>query len=142
MDIISRSRPHVAPAQSRWPSAANRAVALAKKYRLTWMFAIIAALVISITTVTLNWSIGNLAEDNLVRAAEENTARDAEHMQAMMRRNHMGHTTSADRSGADGKTRYSLFTPFKNRSPTKIVAPCWKHWPWILSVSPRSTNSS
>ena len=41
---------------------------------------------IAIAALIVNLVIGDLAEDNLMRIAEENTARNAMHMQAMMRR--------------------------------------------------------
>ena len=55
-----------------------------KKYRLTLAFALTAVIAIALATTTVNWVIGNLAEDNLVRIAEENTARDGVHIQSMM----------------------------------------------------------
>jgi len=63
-----------------------------RKYRLTILFAATAVLVITVATVAVNHVIGNLAEGNLIRSAEENTIRDAEHIQAMMR---SGHTMGA-----------------------------------------------
>lgn len=63
-----------------------------RKYRLTILFAATAVLVITIATVAVNHVIGNLAESNLIRSAEENTIRDAEHIQAMLR---SGHTMGA-----------------------------------------------
>ena len=36
----------------------------------------------------VNIVVGNLAEDNLIRIAEENTARDGSHIQSMMRGGH------------------------------------------------------
>ena len=59
-----------------------------KKYRLTLLFAATAVIVIAMATTVVNLIVGNLAEDNLLRIAEENTARDGLHMQAMMRRGH------------------------------------------------------
>ena len=60
------------------------------KYRLTLLFVVtamvvIAMVVIAFAAVTVNLVIGNLAEDNLIKIAEENTARDGTHMQSMMR---------------------------------------------------------
>lgn len=54
-----------------------------RKYRLTILFAATAVLVITIATVAVNHVIGNLAEGNLIRSAEETTIRDAEHIQAI-----------------------------------------------------------
>ena len=57
-----------------------------RKFRLTALFALTAVVVIVVATIVVNRIIGNLAQDNLIRIAEENTARDAVHMEAMMRR--------------------------------------------------------
>ncbi len=59
-----------------------------KKYRLTLLFAVTAVVVIVIAAIAVNRIIGDLAENNLIRIAEENTARDGLHMQAMIRRGH------------------------------------------------------
>ena len=56
-----------------------------KKYWLTIIFALTAVAVIAIATVVVNVVVGNLAENNLIRIAEENTARDGAHIQSMMR---------------------------------------------------------
>ena len=56
-----------------------------EKFRLTLLFVVTAMVVIAIAAVTVNLVIGNLAEDNLVKIAEENTARGGTHMQSMMR---------------------------------------------------------
>ena len=53
---------------------------------LSILFASTAVSAIAIAALIVNLVIGRLAEDNLMRIAEENTARDAVHMQAMMRR--------------------------------------------------------
>ena len=58
------------------------------KYRLTLLFAVTAVLVIAAAALIANHVIGSLAEDNLVRIAEENTARDGLHIQSMMRTRH------------------------------------------------------
>ena len=58
-----------------------------RKYRLTLLFAAPAMVVIAIAAIVVNQITGNLAEDNLIRFAEENTARDGSHIQSMMRRN-------------------------------------------------------
>ena len=68
-----------APPLARW------GVRTASRYRLTLLFAITAVVVIAIATTVVNLIVGNLAENNLIRIAEENTARDASHVQAMMR---------------------------------------------------------
>ena len=56
-----------------------------KRYRLTISFALTAVAVITIAVFVVNGVIGGLAERNLIRIAEENTVRDAVHVQAMMR---------------------------------------------------------
>ena len=61
---------------------------------MTWMFILVSVVVISVATVIVTRIVGNLAEANLVRAAEENTAKDAFHILAMMR-NHRQHTSDA-----------------------------------------------
>lgn len=53
---------------------------------LSILFAGTAVSAIAVATLIVNLVIGQLAEDNLTRIAEENTARNAVHMQAMMRR--------------------------------------------------------
>ena len=55
------------------------------KYRLTLLFVVTAIVVMVTATVTVNLVIGNLAEDNLIRIAEENTTREALHIEAMIR---------------------------------------------------------
>ncbi len=56
-----------------------------RRFRLTLLFAITAVAVIAVAAVVANLVIGGLAEDNLIRIAEENTARDGEHILSMMR---------------------------------------------------------
>ena len=74
-----------------------------KKYRLTLLFVMTAVVAIAIATVVVNRAIGNLVENNLIRIAEENTARDAEHIQATMRREHPMHgVLSADGNAMQG----------------------------------------
>ena len=48
-------------------------------------FVVTAMLAIALAISIVNRVIGGLAEDNLIRIAEENTARDAEHIQSMRR---------------------------------------------------------
>ena len=55
------------------------------KYRLTIVFAATTVVVIAVAAFIVNQLIGNLAENNLVRIAEENTTRDAAHIESMMR---------------------------------------------------------
>ena len=59
-----------------------------RKYRLTLLFAVVAMVVIALAAFLVNHVIGSLAQDNLIRIAEENTARDGLHIQSMMRTGH------------------------------------------------------
>ena len=59
-----------------------------RKYRLTLLFAVTAVVVIAIAAIIANHVIGNLAEDNLIKIAEDNTAREALHIEAMTRGEH------------------------------------------------------
>ena len=59
-----------------------------KDYRLTLYFAIAAMVFMSAAAVVGYRTFGGLAERNLVRIAEENTDRDAQHIQSMMRGSH------------------------------------------------------
>ena len=70
-----------------------------RRFRLTLVFVITALLVIVLAAVTVNRVIGDLAKENLIRTAEENTVRDALHMQSMMRR---GHSMDGMPSASDG----------------------------------------
>ena len=70
-----------------------------RRFRLTLLFVITALLVIVLAAVTVNRVIGDLAKENLIRTAEENTVRDALHMQSMMRR---GHSMDGMPSASDG----------------------------------------
>ncbi len=51
-----------------------------KRYRLTLLFAITALVVMTVTTIMVNIVGADLAEKNLLRVTEENTARDAAHI--------------------------------------------------------------
>ena len=89
--------------QQMWRYFANNRIAgWARQYRLSLLFAATAVLVISVAAIAVNQTIGGLAENNLIRIAEENTVRDAEHMQAMLRRDHAMHTTSLTSGVAGG----------------------------------------
>ena len=58
------------------------------RFRLTWLFVLVGVAVISVATAIVTRIVVNLAETNLVRAAEENAARDALHIQFMLRGHH------------------------------------------------------
>ena len=71
------------------------------KFRLTWLFILVSVVVISTATVIVTRIVGNLAETNLLRVAEENAARDALHIQSMLRGHHPIDSAAVERS-ADG----------------------------------------
>ncbi len=56
-----------------------------KKYRLALMFAVTAMMVIAVAALTVNIVIGDAAEKNLVGIAVENSARDAAHIESLLR---------------------------------------------------------
>ena len=55
-----------------------------KRFRLTSYFLLTGLVVLTITAIAVNLLGSRLAEENLTRVTEENTARDAAHMQSMM----------------------------------------------------------
>ena len=59
-----------------------------RKFRLTKYFIITALMVMTFTTIAVNLIAIHLAEENLVRITEENTVRDAAHIQSMIRGEH------------------------------------------------------
>ena len=63
------------------PSEAKQAGPGVRKWRLTLFFVLIAEVTMTLAIFVANRVIGGLAEDNLIRIAEENNARDAEHIQ-------------------------------------------------------------
>jgi len=84
---ISRRRDPIStqPEKVSSPIATMLAL-LARKYRLTLIFAVSAALYILAVVVAVNLLVGNLAEDNLIRLAEKTTIREARHLQSMAER--------------------------------------------------------
>ena len=80
-----------------------------RRFRLTIFFVMVSVVVIAIAAAVVNHVVGRLAEDNLIRIAEENTARNAKHVMSMMGamegQPSMQGTTSADSTGRDGKMR-------------------------------------
>ena len=56
-----------------------------RRYRLTLAFVFTALVVTAVASIVVNLVIGDLAEANLNRIAEENTARDTVHILSMMR---------------------------------------------------------
>ncbi len=59
-----------------------------REWRLTFLFVVTSLLAIAPAIIIVNHLIGNLAEDNLTRIAEEITVHDALHIQSMMRDQH------------------------------------------------------
>ncbi len=74
------------------------------RWRLTILFAVTALVVILVALLVVNRVIGGLAERNLIRIAEENTVRDAHHIQAMIHGEH-------DMPMAPNATRTDLSPP-------------------------------
>ncbi len=56
-----------------------------REFRLTLLFTGAAMVCVVVAALVVNNAVGRSAEDNLIRIAEEKTARDALHLQAMMR---------------------------------------------------------
>ena len=73
-----------------------------KRFRLTTFFVITALAVLSATTVAVNLLGSRLAEENLLRVTEENTTRDAAHIQSMMWGGDSMHGMSAGASARSG----------------------------------------
>ena len=91
MRIIARSpgRENLsAPGQQQLASEAKKVNPGMRKYRLTFFFIVTALLAVAMATIIVNHVIGRLAEGNLIRMAEENTAKDARHIEYMLRRSH------------------------------------------------------
>ena len=73
-----------------------------RKFRLVFFFAITALIVITVAAAVAYRSFGHVAESNLVRIAEENTLRDALHIQSMMRTGNSMHSIAPGRSVDSG----------------------------------------
>jgi len=80
-------------------------------YRLTLLFGCTALLTIVAATVVVNVILGNLAESNLIKLAEENTARDSLHIQSMMRMDGAASSGGADSAEGMGETMPLGMTP-------------------------------
>ena len=68
-------------------SAAKTAIANLRslgRFRLTLFFAVTATVSLVVAAVVVNHVIGTEAQENLIRIAEENTTREAEHIQSMI----------------------------------------------------------
>ena len=85
------------------PVTARTAWSALQKWRLTFFFVVTALLALAVAVILVNRVIGNQTEANLIRVAEENTARDAIHIQAMMRRHNSMHSMSPGGTATDTK---------------------------------------
>ena len=83
MDMSRRSGPISGQPENGASSFVTMLALVARKYRLTLIFAFSAALFILAAVTAVNVLVGNLAEVNLIRLAEENTIREARHLQSM-----------------------------------------------------------
>ena len=90
---------------------------LRTRYRLTLSFIAVAVVFIAIAVVVVNGVVGNLAMDNLVRIAEENTVRGAmHHLQSPMP------LSLESLAGPDGiPSNYRKLIEGLNIATTKIV---------------------
>ena len=73
-----------------------------RKYRLTLSFVLVAIVVMAFTTIMVNRAGGELAEKNLIRMTEENTARDAAHIHSMIRGHRSMHPMASGDDTAGG----------------------------------------
>ena len=92
---VQREADRIITAKSAWSAL--------QKWRLTFFFVVTALLALAVAVILVNRVIGNHTEANLIRVAEENTARDAIHMQAMMRRHDSMDTMSLGGTATDTK---------------------------------------
>ena len=85
-----------------------------QRFRLTTYFVLTALVVLTFTTVLVNMVGSKLAEENLLRVTEENTTRDAAHIESMMRGSHATHGmlsgagTAMDKGSQDGEKHMPL----------------------------------
>ena len=77
-----------------------------RKYRLTLYFVLVAIVVMTFTAIMVNRAGSELAEKNLIRITEENTARDAAHIQSMMRAHHSLHGMTTGEGTGSGQGMY------------------------------------
>jgi len=104
--IIRQSGGNISQPMKAAASMAERSGQWVDRWRLTLLFVATAVLAISIAILIINRISGDLAESSLVRTAEENTARDALHIQAMMRHAQaMRNMPSASGNGITGTRR-------------------------------------
>ena len=86
------------------PMPINTPIKNMKRYRLSLLFVLTALIALSAADLAVNHYGGKLAEDNLVRIAQDTTARDAEHLLSMLNSGvHVGsiHSDSDGSSTAD-----------------------------------------
>ena len=95
----------------------RRIAAWARKYRLTVLFAITAIALTAAAALLVNLVVGNLAENNLIRIAEENTARDGSHIQSMMRGGH-----SMDSDAPSGMTHSETMESMVPPVPASVAS--------------------
>ena len=81
IDMSRRKGPISGQPENVSSPVATMLALLARKYRLTLLFAVSAALYILAVVIAVNLLVGNLAEDNLIRLAEETTIREARHLE-------------------------------------------------------------
>ena len=120
MGIVSRTldqRDLYAPARTVSHEASRIAAGLARKYRLTLLFAITSIALIAAAAMLVNIVVGNLAENNLIRIAEENTARDGLHIQSMMRGGH-----SMDSDAPNGKMHSQTIDGMEQPMPGDMLS--------------------
>ena len=82
-----------------------------RKFRLTLLFVVVSLAVIAAATLIVNQIVGTLAENNLVRIAEENTARDGLHIYSMMRGEHSMQDMSSAGAAIDGNGMQGMRQP-------------------------------
>ena len=83
------------------------------RFRLTFLFVVTSLVVIVVATFTVNHTVGELAEDNLIRIAEENTARDGLHIQSMMRGQHSMNSMTSAEATTDGDAIQDMQQPMR-----------------------------
>ena len=94
-------------------SEAKHGHRVTKTFRLTLFFVVTSLVVITGATLIVNRVIGDLAEANLMRIAEEDTARNAIHIQSMLRGGHSMNGPSSAGSPTDGKALQDMQQPTK-----------------------------
>ena len=72
-----------------------------KSYRLTTSFIVTSLIVIAVAATVVNLIVGRLAEDNLIRIAEDHTVLNAMHIQSMIR---MGQPMGGKASSGEAST--------------------------------------